>query len=319
MTLIDAAGLDGTNPLGFFAAIGLHRVVAERDSSARLSWTTDPVPIAQLESKLGPDEVIPAILEDLEQRWRVSEALSESLTDLKLDPRATRDYLHKCRGDGEPSSSFAGAVLAEGVVDNNGASKPSDFHFTAGQQKWLVIARGIREAVDEPSLKSAVFGPWEYAGTVSTMSWDVLDDRVYALGAFDPSSGTKPSEPGADWLALCGLGSFPSFASGKRTKTTGCGGRWKSGYFRWPLWSTATTVDAVFSLIGADLGGAKVDHLRQLGVFAVMRSEITRTDQGGYGSFGPPNFVHDLRAETDLSNGSTPSGADSFDHRRGTV
>src|SRR3546814_6405263 len=109
---------------------------------------------------------------------------------------------------------------------------------------------------------------------------------------FDPSKEERSGIPGADWLALLGLRFLPVSVSRGQLRTTGCSGSWKNGSFSWPLWTVPLTPGVVSALV-ADVGLQRMSKAERaaLGVHHLLRSPIRRSDQGGYGSFGPPEPV----------------------------
>ena len=115
---------------------------------------------------------------------------------------------------------------------------------------------------------------------------------MYALRASNPSPEKKLTNPGPEALALLGLSRYPVFAGRERTATQGCSGKWKDGYYSWPLWRRPASSRVVKSLLAHayDHGAASNRHrwYGSWGVAAILRSPIRRSDQGGYGTFGPP-------------------------------
>lgn len=125
--------------------------------------------------------------------------------------------------------------------------------------------------------------------------WDTSDHRDYALSATNPASSSKATVPGADWLALRGLSLIPVTPHGERTQTPGCGGRWRSGWFTWPpLWGAPLAASVTRSLLQAipeDEEPSRTGEMAAWGVHRLYRSRITRSDQGGYGTFRPSGPV----------------------------
>ncbi len=183
------------------------------------------------------------------------------------------------------------ALIVEGSVDKSGVSKPTDFYFTTGQQSWLKMAGEIAAEVAHADVQRAIARPWTYPSRLPSLGWDVADDRIYALAARNPTKEKKQTEPGAEWLALIGLASFPVTA-GRRTMTPGCGGNWKEATFTWPLWERPLQPRTIRSLVASR---AVLDHdaaaATSLGVTHLLQSDIRRGDQGPYGTFGPPTTV----------------------------
>lgn len=282
--------LAGSSPLGFLAALGVldvaHRAWPERQPTLR--WTDELVPRPVL---AGPDEVddlIDAVLADL-VRWRQSSVLGLPATDIKPSPAE----LHKWAGgvaerDRAESDLFA-ALLAEGAQAGNNASKPTHLHFTAGQQQFLSMVRAVAESVDRDALEEALRGPWRYTSTLPTLGWDTRGERVYALRGFDPAKEKRTGVPGADWLAFLGLTFLPTFASNRKLQTTACDPDWKSGSFVWPLWGVPLRPMTVRSLLSfRGLRDEPDPERRQRGIFRVLEAPVGRSEQGGYGSFRPP-------------------------------
>lgn len=292
--MVDVAlrGLQGTNPLGYFAALGVLRVLAGMDDGARLRWEEGPRPTPIVSGAAASlIEVVERVMED-HAAWKDAPALQfEGIDDVKLTADQLRGYLLACRTDPVRSGELSSALVAEGVVDGKGSAKPTDFHFTAGQQKFLRMARDVRDDVTGEDLRSALSEPWAYGSKLPSLMWDVTDDRVYALSAVNPAKEKKLSEPGAEWLAFLGLRAFPVFAGNERTLTPGCTGSWKFGSFTWPLWSIPLGSEASRSLIGRAAEGNGTSSLEGLGCFALLESVIRRSEQGGYGTFGPPVVV----------------------------
>ena len=298
-------GLDGTNPLGFLAALGVQVAFSNAGVQPRLWWSDDVVPHAVVDEIFTIDRIAAQALEAF-AHWKNSPAVNPRRADgskmpkgdeLKLMPEDIGAYLRQAlrfAWGGELATS----LVAEGSLDNQRAAKPSDFYFTAGQQKFLDTARKILNAATREDVESGLEGPWRYESEVPSLGWDVTDDRVYALRANNPSPEKKLTNPGPEALALLGLSLHPVFAGRGRTETQGCSGSWKSGWYSWPLWRTPASPHAVKSLLAHAYdhpdhpAASKRDRwYRAWGVSTILRSPIRRTDQGGYGTFGPPEVV----------------------------
>ena len=189
--------------------------------------------------------------------WRKSPALNPKRLDgidmpkgdeLKLSPEDLRVYLGQVGQSGSAGALMA-ALVAEGSMDKQGIAKPSDFYFTAGNMKFLGIARQVLGEVLREDLISGLMGPWLYQSQLSSLMWDVSDDRIYALRANNPQKENKLTNPGPESLAILGLSLYPVFGSSDRTRTQGCSGKWKSGFYSWPLWCKPASVHAVKSLL----------------------------------------------------------------------
>lgn len=320
-------GLDGSNPLAFFAALGLLRVLDRRSRSGtgsppKLSWEEGTWTPSLID---GPDEdeSIQAILDDL-RAWKQNPLLelsydddpsknkpAKKIRDLKPPPDVVRRLLRKeieqARRSRDRSALDALAgCLTDVALDNNGKIKPTAFHFTAGQQRFVEMAIQLRDEVTREDFRRALFEEWTRSSKLPSFSWDSTQDRSYALRASNPSSEKRTSEPGAEWLAFTALEAFPVFAHpsyrGARVETTAVRGHWKRATFHWPLWRTPLEWCEVRSLVqhgrlvpapdGAPSAAALTPvERRNLGILVLFRSAITRHDQGGYGSFSPAEPV----------------------------
>lgn len=294
------AGLEGTNPLGFLAALGVQVAFALQSRQPHLWWSDDITPRPVVDDRFSIDAIVDRALAAFAE-WREGPALNPNGSDgrpltkgdsLKFAPPDIRTYIGSARG--YPGADLSTALVAEASLDNKGAAKPSDLYFTAGQQKFLKTARRILEDVTSEDLVVGLLGPWPYDSTLPSLMWDVVDDRVYALAASDPSKDKKRTNPGPEALAILGLSRHPVFADRKRTLTQGCSGKWTNSYYSWPLWEKAASPNVVRSLLGQahDVKPDRRDRwFKSWGISTVLRSPISRSGQGGYGTFGPHEVV----------------------------
>ncbi len=290
-------GLEGTNPLGFLAALGVQVIFEKESEQPRLWWSDDIVPHAIVDGNFTVERITDQALK-LFPLWAKSPALSpgfggKAKDDAKFStPEEIKKYL-KTSQSCQYASSFATALLAEDSLANKGNAKPTDFYFTAGGMQFLKIARELLEKCSSENIQSGLQGPWEYESTLPSMMWDVTDDRQYALSAADPSKNKKQINPGPEALAIFGLSTLPVFKGADITLTTGCSGKWKRANYTWPIWKYPASSDAVKALL------AHVTHAlekrsqwyKSWGILKILQSRIFRSDQGGYGTFSPPQVI----------------------------
>lgn len=294
-------GLEGTNPLGFLAALGVQVAFASEGEQPRLWWSDDIIPHAVVDEEFDLERIADQCIKVF-ALWRDSPAIAPKRPDgsdmpkgdeLKLKPDDIRTYLQlidQC----DLAEGLRTALVAEGSLDNQGVAKPSDLYFTAGQQKFLATARQILDGVSQCDLLSGLEGPWNYESVLPSLGWDVVDDRIYALRASNPSPEKKFTNPGPEALAILGLSLHPVYGSRDRTLTQGCFGLWKAGSYSWPLWSKPASPLVVKSLLAHAYVPAVSDRdrwFRSWGIFRILRSPIRRSGQGGYGTFGPPEVA----------------------------
>ena len=291
-------GLDGTNPLGFLAALGVLEGTTDGSFRARLKWWYEggwrPVLTSQYED-------VEALIErlDTERRTCLSDpalALTyDGKKDLKPPPCVFRQYLIRLAEEATPANrrsvDWASAFATDIAVDNKGNTKPTALHFTAGQQQFLQMVVELASRVTKDDVREALEGPWKYDRPLPVMGWDATSSRDYALRASDPSTDKKLGVPGAEWLAVRGLTFFPTVPRGSRVLTTGCAGGWKNGRFHWPLWTVSLNKPVISSLVRQDLDGMTKHERGARGICVVLSSGIKRSEQGGYGSFEPASVI----------------------------
>lgn len=294
-------GLAGDNPLGFLAAIGV-QVAFEHDvQKPRLWWTEDITPHAVVDEAYTLDRIVDRALHVFAD-WGASYSVRPKRPDssampkgdeLKFKPDDIRTYLAYAANG--PTSNLATALVAEGSLDKQGVAKPSDLYFTAGQMKFLDMTRKILAGVEAVDLRNGLAGPWAYESTLPSLGWDVTDDRIYALRATNPSPEKKLTNPGPEALAILGMSRLPVFPGRDRTLTQGFSGTWKAGHYSWPLWRKPAGPYGVKSLLAHAYHDGTTspcqNWYRSWGVFTVLRSPVRRSNQGGYGTFGPAEVV----------------------------
>ena len=291
MTGTHLRGLEGTNPLGFFAALGVQVAFDGATDIPRLWWSDDVVPHAVVDDSFSLGEIADRAMEVFPV-WLGSPAIFTGLEpsgDVKFKESDIATYLANSRDSG-PGAGLAACLVAEGSLDNNGVAKPTDLHFTAGQMKFLKIVAEVLKGVTAEDLRDGMTGPWPYQSKLGSLMWDVTDDSNYALSASDPSKGKKLTNPGPEALAILGISRYPVFGSSGRTLTQGASGGWKRGSFTWPIWTKPGSHRVVASLL-AHAANAEADLLPAWGVTRVMQSAIRRSSQGRYGTFGPPEVI----------------------------
>lgn len=305
MTGTRLTGLEGTNPLGFLAALGVQVAFASEPERPRLWWSDDVTPRAVVDGGFTIERIADRAREVF-IRWKESPALNPTRPDgspmpkgdeLKLAGDDIRAYVSQARRH-TPDSALIAALVTEGSLDKQGAAKPSDLYFTAGKQIFLDMARQVLAGASRDDVIAGMEGPWAYGSKLPSLMWDVSDDRVYALAASDPAKEKKTTNPGPEALAILGLSLHPVFAGRDRTLTQGCSGSWKAGCYSWPLWRKPASPHAVKSLLAHAFASDRLSLIeerrrwfRSWGIDRILRSPIRRSDQGGYGTFGPPEVV----------------------------
>lgn len=310
MTRIVVSGVNGTNPLGFLAAIGLLRLLGTSRADATLGFladgtfnpfieTREPTLVTAGATDDAQREALSVLVADDAARcasnpaWDLRYEKQEKnavkiVADLKAPPDKFREFLTASverwlSGDDE-SAAYAAAFGTSVVQDRKGNTKPTAFHFTAAQQQFLGTVDAVRRLVDAGwSLESLFDG---HAGRPGgNLRWDPGAERSWALMANDPNTdGTNVDAP-LEWLAFRALPLFPTFPSRSTIVTTCVTGRGNRMMFTWPLWSIPLSLATVRSVLQMPWTGPPSQRAMR-GVLAVCASPIRRTSQG-FGNFGP--------------------------------
>jgi len=294
-------GLEGANPLGFLAALGVQVLFLDEAEQPRLWWTDDVMPHAVVDSHFTVDRIVAQALRTL-PKWADSPALSpgfgdKAADDAKFKPGDIRRYLEYSLSGG-PGCSFPAALVAEGSLDSSkgAVAKPTDLYFTSGPQRFLEMARKILNEVSKQELIEGLRGPWQYRSKLPSLMWDIVDDRNHALSAVKPTPANKVTNPGPEALAILGFTRHPVFSGKRCTLTRGCVGSWGQGSYYWPLWIRPAGYGAVDSLLAhtttpsLDGSDQRRRWYRSWGVSRVLACGIGRFGQG-YGTFRPPRIV----------------------------
>ncbi|MFO7567015.1 MAG: hypothetical protein R6X02_30500 [Enhygromyxa sp.] len=329
-TQIQLTGLDPQDPLAYLASLGCLLAVSSQCLRAKLERPTmrfdlDGVGTPTLEGPFedaeGLLDLLVADLDELAGRgdsprdpfltFEYPDGSDKGVHDLKPPPDRFREFaeeqIERASHDSRRTVDWAAAVLTDVAVDGNGGGKPFALHFTAGNQRFLNIAlelldgcgsKAAEAPVGREDLRAAVFGPWPNDRALKVFSWSPTQDRAYALRAENPADDKKLGTPGADWLALRGVGLLSSAPKrtprGSSIQTSGVEGRWKSATFSYPIWTKPLDADAVRSLlrhpaVRASEAKRGTDRRTLPRGVEVLTCRISRSDQGGYGAFSRPS------------------------------
>lgn len=296
MRSIALSGLNGANPLGFLAAVGLLRLMRQKNAEARLGFLSDGSFQPFVEgfngdlSALVADDAARAAgrqtwcLEYEKQEKRGVKVVADLKAPLTIFEKFLTDCIeHWLRGVGD-AVAYAAAFGTNVAVDGKGNTKPTAFHFTAANQQFLATVEAIRASVTHEWVKLSLFEGHAVRSGLN-LRWDPAAGRNWALMANNPNiDGTSVDAP-LEWLGFRGLPLFPSFPYGTRIITTGVSGRGNDMKMIWPLWSIPISFETARSVLQLSWANGSRDR-EMRGVFAVCTSEIRRTGQG-FGNFSP--------------------------------
>jgi hypothetical protein len=285
--------MDGSDPLGFLAALGALRVVMASAASTTLQWKLEGRWIPILDGLEATDPAT-TIWEEV-ARWReapppaiaFARDAERKIQDLKHPPEEYRRWMHDALASGDREwAQFAASYATGVVVDGSGQTKPTSLHFTAGQQRFMDVVLCLLADLTQEDIGEALFGPWRGRNDAKNLRWRAGRDRSRALLSFDPSKQSDKAIPGANWLAFLALPLFPVAPFSNRVRTPCFSGRGKAESFTWPLWDVPLQADEVATLLAYDMGCMSAYERKRRGVCTVLRSSVVRSSQG-YGNFAP--------------------------------
>lgn len=293
-------GLQGGNPLGFLAAIGLLRATtfALQERKVTMRWTLiDGFWTPVVESDVDWDnETFAQALDDWLKKRKGNPAL-EFADNLSI---TTQEFCDVAKTAFKAASlsdrDFADYVVAFGsdvLVTDEKEPKIQDTALRtmsgAGHQHFLGFMRELVEKTDTTHLSAALFSPWAYEDEKPSMRWDPQDDRRYALRWKEPSGDPMKTVRGANRLAIEALPLFSTAPVGRILQTTGFTRTRRNGVmFTWPIWDVSLSLNVVRSLLALD--GLQVNApnrklLKSMGVVEIYRSQ--RITQDKYRNFTP--------------------------------
>jgi hypothetical protein len=294
---LELNGIDGKNPLGFVAALGVVACVG-----GRLQWQAreagwvpvitgldpareTPVSLAdELYRKLNPMPYAYRLASDAELPY---DDFKERTADERIGSKrkqatiraVTESALRAAIASmaGEPVELERIAAHTCVVALRNQKISVTEVRSVSGQVRYLANLRSIVEQAKRDDIYRALFERWLYRpgpklgldpdGYIENVAWN-----VGKLGSV--------SEIGAERLALEGLRGLPTSVSRGRLVTRGYRGQ----RFRWPLSSAPRTFRTTSDLIGSSHLFDKPDQLRAWmaahEVAEVNESEVFRYGQG---------------------------------------
>lgn len=287
---VPLTGLDGSNLLGFLAALGTLRTLAlaDPDDKWHMKWDTPRgvwMPTLRCRNRIGPDVVVDRLFAGLGRDSTPEFDLNRhpEVKNLSVDPETFREVSTEAQTLATPErrefADFIAAFGSDNCVAQDGKTiEDTDLRTMsgAGHQHFLGTMKQLASQTEERHLREALFGPWGYADQKLGLRWDPQEDRRYALRWDRPAGGPAKTVRGANRLAVEALPLFPAVPGAEGLETTGFVRRDKRVSLTWPLWTPAASAETVRSLLALpELRQAKPDRqsLRARGVVEVFRCE----------------------------------------------
>ncbi len=229
---IRLSGLDGSNLLGYLAALGTLRVLSMGQDGAevRMGWSQSGAwtPVVQHSTTPTAD----GLLKVLEKRVCGGDSLNPAWSigsDLTLRTGEFRQcllkFLAECSKTQRATVDFLAAFGSEAIGSGPKREQMSDTEFRtmsgAGHQHFLGFMKELAESTSREHLQRALFEQWDYADERPSLRWDPADYRPHALRAEDPSGDPIKTMRGANRLAVEALPLFPTVPNGRQLRTIG--------------------------------------------------------------------------------------------------
>jgi len=294
---LELTGIDGSNPLGFLAAVGTLVTCERLCGDTRLSWRYASGAWRPILHGLSFDQesFVEALLKVLQSlptnSFRIDKKMPFSADDFRaaaLAAPASPDD----RRDADLIAAFGCDSLRDGDNFVDTAFRMVRSGDAAGQG-FLHYAAAIREQTDVEHLRRTLFKRWDYADDSYSLRWDPVEDSNYALRWRDPSKDAKNTMLGANSLALEALLLFPAVPNGSRLETSGFHRHGRNMFFTWPIWESPLNVNAIRSLLVLrELHVVDPNRLalQERGIVTVYRSRRFAPNQY-YRNFTPANTV----------------------------
>jgi len=280
-------GLDGTNPLGFLAALGVLRVIdASNDpGQIRLRWTSANGTWVPALMGSGLDEVsLPQLLMDKLSRT-IDEHPVRILNDLAVDdPKPRFDLFQQHTEDacanGRTEADWL-AALASDIIPSSAINQLQ----TTRRDYFYGNLTSVIKRTRTDHLRRAIFFPWDYADPLDNQSLHLepSEDRRHAhqwsKPAGDPDRKTSGGMLGANRLAIEAFALFTSLPSGDALRTIGfTGQRSYNTRWTWPIWNVPLSLSVVWSLMMLpelqyeDVTFDACERIRHRGIVAAFRT-----------------------------------------------
>lgn len=296
-------GLDGSNPLGFLAALGLLRILNLRGhaNSVRMLWEESEV--TWRPRVVGGGDNVDELLERLSAGFRDCDYTSWEL-DMKLPFEAER-----LRNEMLSASSAAsykdrdridtlGSFGVECARDDKDMFKDTSLRMVrtgdSAGNGLLAYGKKIQSETTTDNLRSALTEPWRYEDEGCALRWDPNEHHGYAMQWTDPSKEKTVSVRGANRLALAAMPMLPAIPMQTKVGTVAFGTPTsRQECLSWPLWTFACGIDVAVSLLALScLQDERPDSakLYARGVGAVYRCDRAMTSKY-YRNFTPAQRI----------------------------
>lgn len=284
-------GLDGSNPLGFLAALGTLRVLTDAwpDRVTRMSWSSSHaicLPLLHIDSRVAPtrDDLLNAIENHLIRTF--DEHPVGVLDKIGSGNGESRQQSLVHQVDQSSQSRHATIDWLAALVSDPAAPDAINRLQTVRRDYFRGNLKSVIETTTISHLSRCLFAPWDYADALDnqSMHWDPGEDRRHALQwnkpSGDPDRKKSGGMLGANRLAIEAIPVFTSFRGAGTVRTVGFSGdRSTNTHWTWPIWNVKLSLPVIRSLLvlpqlqGDTLRPAERFELREQGIMAAYRTD----------------------------------------------
>lgn len=282
---VELQGIDGSNQLGFLAALGTLRFLSEcsqrrtsptwLSGDVKMSWgtSTSPyTPVLHFDHATSQDEILDFLAESLDRDVK-SHPVARTLELLELEKdrvrSALREFFHAPTSKDVLVLNWNSALISELAPDATNQLQTVRRDYLAGN------LASVMQRTQRPHLLRSLFQTWDYQDGLDNQSlhWDPCEDRRHAYQWYAPTSDPSRKKSGgmlgANRLAIEAWPMFQSWESEGKLNTRGFSGtRVHNTFWTWPLWKGTLGLDAISSI---------------LGLVHIQPSETRIPDMSGYG------------------------------------
>lgn len=296
-------GLDGTNPLGFLAALGLLRTLDTQDMGKPVQMQWEQVNGTWTPRIFNGGSDVDELLNHLKSGfgaldsspWTIGKKMpfeADRLRDESIDAISTSSQ--SCRDRIDTLASFGVECIRN---DDETFGDTSLRMVRAGDSAGnglLAYGKRILDETEEGDLRSALTDSWTLNDERCALRWDPSEFHGYATQWTNPSAEKTVSTRGGNRLALAAMPMLPTIPCGAKVGTVSFGRPdGKNECLSWPLWCIPCSVDVVKSLLalpGLHDKRPSPPELLARGIAAVYRCERVMTSTY-YRNFTPAQRI----------------------------
>jgi CRISPR-associated endonuclease/helicase Cas3 len=285
-------GLDGSNPLGFLAALGLLRVLisAFGPRQLRMKWSPSvgtwvPAIHSSSHPSLDQDALLDVLCERLPNHIenhpvRLLDELDSSKANMDARRRIFTDRIEQSAGADRTQTDWL-AALASDIAPPDATNQLQ----TARRDYYFGNLKSVIQHSKRAHLRRSLFHLWDYADPLDNQSLhlDPSEDRRHAhqwnKPAGDPDRRSSGGMLGANRLALEAIPLFTSLPEGGKLRTVGFTGSSSANTrWTWPIWRVFLDMESIASLLKLGELQAEVFNrqqrldLRERGIVAAYRT-----------------------------------------------